>query len=234
MEFFRLIKTRLGEAKRVILAQLKGIGTDSDLEDSEPVDDAEIVFPLGLVSRPYPTSETEALVIRDGDEIVCLGVLDKGRSVIDLEIGETRLYGANTETSFLSILSDGEVNLEATDNQPLSAHSGTSGMYLDGTGNVEINKFGESKTIKFHHGDLGVARLEDEVSGGKFYQKWETVGGVINRTTLHYVDKENTDYTILELNFTLSGAYAYPGDGQSDDFPILEQISTASSEVFSA
>ncbi len=107
VEFFHVLGTTLGQRVRTLVAQVRGLGRDgSDALSvpganagaatvAEPGDDVEVVQPLGLTARPARTRTLEAVVVRDGDEVVVLALVDKGLPTLSgLEEGETRLHGA--------------------------------------------------------------------------------------------------------------------------------------------
>lgn len=142
LDFMKLLATSLGSSARVVLAQLRGVGTEGDDDNAEPFDSSEVVQPMGLVSRPVATSSLEALVLRDGDEAIVIAIVDKGMTALsDLDEGETRLYGAQRPTATLRIRASGAIEI--------TAHSG--------------------QDIVLNGGTLRVARESDAVSAGTLY-----------------------------------------------------------------
>ena len=115
-DFFETAKitgTSLGDQKRVLLAQLRILGEESDDDSAEPADDCEAISPLGLVARPAISSETEAVIARDGSDVVALAIVDKSLARLDsdpsLEVGETRLYGAQEPAAIVRIKANGDI-----------------------------------------------------------------------------------------------------------------------------
>lgn len=115
-DFFETAKitgTSLGDQKRVLLAQLRILGEESDDDSAEPADDCEAISPLGLVARPAISSETEAVIARDGSDVVALAIVDKSLARLDsdpsLEEGETRLYGAQEPAAIVRIKANGDI-----------------------------------------------------------------------------------------------------------------------------
>lgn len=111
LEFMRVTATRVGERVRVLLADLRGLGATGDDTNAEPGPLTEVVQPLGLLARPTITDTLEAVVARDGDELVAFGFVDKGDAALSPtpEAGETRLY--NLAGAYLRCRADGSMDL---------------------------------------------------------------------------------------------------------------------------
>jgi hypothetical protein len=77
LEFFKVTQTALGTAARVVLAQLRGVGQEGADNTAEPVDQAEVLHHVGFAARPKLSEKTEAVVVRVGDEVLVLAILDK-------------------------------------------------------------------------------------------------------------------------------------------------------------
>lgn len=119
IDTFRAIATTLGARARVVLARLRGVGTLGDPQNAEAVDDAEVLFPLGFLSRPRfstATDEThDAIGIRDGDEVLVLAIRKKSAGLLTsapvLEEGETRLHAAGQVQCVVRLRQDGSIEV---------------------------------------------------------------------------------------------------------------------------
>jgi len=143
LEFQKVTATSLGDQKRVMLAQLQGLGDESDDENAETTDDAEVVQPLGLAVRPDLTNETEALVFRDGSEVVAIALLDKSLTPrLDeapaLAEGETRLYGAKERAAMVRLKDDGSVEVRSKDDQPITLMANDATVVINASGDVVV------------------------------------------------------------------------------------------------
>lgn len=126
IEFFKVIGTSNGATKRVVVSRLRGVGAAGDDDGAEPIDDAEVLFPIGYAARPYLTDhETEAVVVRIGDEVEVLGLIDKSGTVLDLEEGEVRISGHKEPTARLRLRANGSVDLESKSDQDVRLNGGS-------------------------------------------------------------------------------------------------------------
>jgi hypothetical protein len=125
IEFMRLARTRVGERVRVLLADLRGVGQDTDDANAEPVDGAEMIFPHGFVSRPAITRTLEAVAVRIGNEVVALFAHDKGTSrfTTEVEDGEVRVYGP--DGSMVRLRGDGSIDVIAASGKDIRVNGGT-------------------------------------------------------------------------------------------------------------
>jgi hypothetical protein len=124
VEFFKITNTEHADKVRSLLAQLRGVGITGQDDNAEPYDGAEIVQPLGLTARPKLTDTLEALVIRDGDEVIVVTMLDKGISTKTgddpaVEESETRLHGASADnvTAIVRIKANGDIVIKPKSGQ---------------------------------------------------------------------------------------------------------------------
>jgi len=141
IEFHKVTATSLGDQKRVMLAQLQGLGDESDDENAETTDDAEVLQPLGLIARPDLTEETEALVFRAGPEVVAMGLLDKSltpRFDEDPAVaeGETRLYGAKERAAMVRLKDDGSVEVRSKDGQAITIMANDATLVINADGDI--------------------------------------------------------------------------------------------------
>lgn len=151
LEFLKVTRTTLGAAKRVMLAQLRGVGDEGDDESAEPVDAAEIFGMIGLMVRPFLTAHTEAVAFRVGDQVVVLNVNDKSLSVFnDVAEGETRLYGAKEPSARLRLRDDGSADLEVKTNMDLRITVSGSGNVIFNGGSTPVAKEGSITTGHTH------------------------------------------------------------------------------------
>lgn len=125
VDFAEVVSTAVGGTARTVLASLRLVGHSGQNDSAEPAEGCEVIKPLGLVSRPVVTALTEAVYVRIGDEIVVLGLLDKGGAVHDCEEGETQLYGAQEPTARVRIRASGAVEITAKAGQDVSLNGGT-------------------------------------------------------------------------------------------------------------
>lgn len=118
--FVRVIRTFLASNKRTLLARIQGLGvTGIEDSDTEVDDECEVIQPLGFIARPNPNANdsndtNEALVFRDGDEVVVLCMINKGLQTLtdsELNPGETLMYGAqsNNVSAQIRIKANGDI-----------------------------------------------------------------------------------------------------------------------------
>jgi phage gp45-like len=125
LDFFKVVRTALGTMVRVVTAGLRGAGVEGDDAGAEPLDDAEVLSPLGLDSRPFLTADTQAVALRQGDEVLILVVRDKSRAKLtDLDEGETRLSGAKEVAARVRIRAAGKIEIDALAGQDVVVNGG--------------------------------------------------------------------------------------------------------------
>lgn len=148
IRFAKLVRTAASTARRVLTAQLRGLGASGADATAENIDGAdagaggaEIVQPLGLVARPVLTEHTEALVVelRDGDEVIAIAVVDKSRAALTVEEGGVRLVGAgpnNTTAAGVYIRATGALELTSEAGQDILLNVSAPGAALGRVGDA--------------------------------------------------------------------------------------------------
>jgi hypothetical protein len=150
IEFFKVTGTQLGETARVMLAQIRGVGNTGDDANAEPMDSVEVHAQIGFDSRPSLTDTTEILAVRDGDEILGLMIVDKGRAAKlgdtpALEEGETRVSGAKEPSAMGQFLANGDVRLAAKVGQKVTIEADAATIVLAANGDLTVTaKTGQS------------------------------------------------------------------------------------------
>lgn len=147
LRFAKVVRTKIGERARTLLANLRGFGDESGDDAAEALDDVEVLQPLGLFSRPVIAAKLEALIAELGEEVVALVLGNKSQSALDVEEGETRLYSAGGSTCRVRLRADGSIDIEATSNK-----------------NIRITSAGSGEVV-LNGGSLKVARVTDETAG---------------------------------------------------------------------
>lgn len=126
LEPMQVVTTSLDTTVRALVAQLRGMGATTDDARAEPFDGVEVVGQLGFESRPAITDNTEAIVYRDGQDVVILALVDKGRpKLTDLEEGETRMSGAKEVVARIRIRASGAISIDAKAGQDVTFNGGT-------------------------------------------------------------------------------------------------------------
>jgi len=176
LEFMRITATHVGERVRVLLADMRGLGTTDDEDNAEHASSVEVVQPFGLLTRPTIAATLEAVVARLGDELVAFGLLDKGTAAIDPtpEEGETRLYALSG--AYLRERADGSMDLVTasgkairlgasggTADKPVAhegsgtaGHSHTAGAYVAGPYSVTGTSASATDSIATGQGSANV------------------------------------------------------------------------------
>lgn len=165
IDTLRILATSLGARARVVLGRLRGVGTLGDPTSAEPADDAEVLHPLGFVSRPKfsgASDEThDAICYRDGDEVLVLFVRKKSAGLLNvtpsLEEGETRLYAAGAVAAMFRLRPDGSAELLAGTGAPITLRT---------TGGGEVRFDGGA------FGNLNVGRVSDPVAKNASLGVW--------------------------------------------------------------
>ena len=147
LRFLKLTATRLATNVRTVLAQTRGYGAEGADDDAESQDDVEIVQPLGLMVRPVIAAGLELLAAEIGDATLGIALINKALSALDVEAGETRLYGALQPTARIRLRGDGSVDIEALSGEAIR-------ITTAGGGDVVVNG-----------GSLRVARVTDPTAG---------------------------------------------------------------------
>ncbi len=144
--FLKITRTRLGDRARTLLAQVRGYGSEGADDTAEAQDDVEVVQPLGLFARAVIADGLELLAAEVGDSTLGLAVINKALSALDVEEGETRLYGAKESACRVRMRADGSIDV--------AAKSGA---------NVRITVAGGGAVV-LNGGTLDVARKTDTVT----------------------------------------------------------------------
>lgn len=148
IEFVNVTTAAASSTHRVATLQAVGVGAVGDDAGAERFDGVELAQPSGLFAVPTTTANTEAVIIRRGDEAVALVVIDKGAPPQNVEAGETRLHGVGggNATTVIRLRADGSIEITAKTGVNIS-------LNVDGAGDVVLDG-----------GSLKVARATDPVS----------------------------------------------------------------------
>jgi len=148
IEFVNVTSAAASSRFCVSTLQAVGVGSVGADGEAERFDDVEHTQPAGLFAVPTTSANTEAVVIRRGDEAVALVVVDKSKPAQNVESGETRLYGVggSNGAAVIRIRADGSIEITAKVGVNIS-------LNVDGAGDVVLDG-----------GSLKVARATDPVS----------------------------------------------------------------------
>lgn len=127
LRFLKVTRTRVADRARTLLLQVRGYGSEGadDAESTERQDDVELVQPLGLMARAVIASGLEVLAAELGDQTVGLALVNKALSVLSLEEGETRLYGAKEPDARVRLRATGAVDIESKAATDVAINGGT-------------------------------------------------------------------------------------------------------------
>lgn len=161
-EFLKVTLLTPSTERRVVTAQLRGMGEDGDDNGAEPFEDAEVLNPVGFITRPALTDTTEALGLRRGDEMVAVVIVDKGQNAVSVETGETRVQGcgASNQSAVIRVRANGAIEITATGAVTITSAAGTNLNLTAGT-NVVMNS-----------GTRHVARESDTVNATVAMASW--------------------------------------------------------------
>jgi len=157
LDFARVLTAAASTSTRAVTVQLAASGDEGDNDgDTERGDGVEVLQPLGLMAIPAVTSTTQAPFMRSGDQMVALGIIDKGAPAQSVETGEARLYGVGSgnATANVRVRSSGAVEVNAKTNSNVA-------LNVDGTGDVVLDG-----------GSLKVARVTDAVTAAPTMATW--------------------------------------------------------------
>lgn len=174
LETFKVIATSLGTRFRTVLADLRGVGNDGADDDAEPYDDAEAVFPLGFVSRPYLPSghKVRAVVLRMLDQVIPLAFEDKGLPKLtgsDLAEGEVLIFGPKESTARIRIKADGSITIDAKSASDVVVNGGTAKVSRVGdrtTGHAHTATFSLMAGMTPVTGTITIASNTDTMAEG--------------------------------------------------------------------
>jgi hypothetical protein len=152
--FLKVTRTRLGDRARALLLQIRGYGAEGGDDAAEAQDDVELVQPFGLFARAVIADGLEALAVEIGDSTLGLALINKALSTLDVEEGETRLYGAKESSCRVRLRADGSMDIEAKSGAAIR-------ITTAGGGNIVLNG-----------GTLDVARKTDTVSPTAAMTTW--------------------------------------------------------------
>ncbi len=113
IEFVNVTTAAASTTRRVATLQAVGVGAVGDDATAERFDGVELAQPSGLFAVPTTTANTEAVIVRRGDEAVALVVIDKGAPPQNVEAGETRLHGVGggNAAAVVRIRADGSIEV---------------------------------------------------------------------------------------------------------------------------
>ena len=150
IEFVNVTTAAASSSFRVATLQAVGVGAAGDDGAAERFDGVELAQPSGLFAVPTTTANTEAVIVRRGDEAVALVVIDKGAPPQNVEAGETRLHGVGggNAAAVIRLRADGSIEITAKTGVNIS-------LNVDGAGDVVLDG-----------GLLKVARATDPVRVG--------------------------------------------------------------------
>lgn len=169
MRFAKVLRTRLGERARTLLAQLRGFGNTGDDDNAEAHDDIEVIQPLGVFARPTIRASLEALLVDIGEDLIALMLADKGDSVFsDVEEGETRIYSAGGSTCRVRLRADGSIDIEATSNKNIRITSAGSGEVVLNGGSLKVARVTDPTTGHTHAPGSLVVVVPPGGAGGTF------------------------------------------------------------------
>ena len=132
IEFINVASAATSSQRRVATLQGLGAGAVGDDAGAERFDDVELAQPAGLFALPQTTANTEAVVIRRGDEAVALVVIDKSRPPQDVEAGETRLHGVGGSNSatVIRLRANGAVEITSLTGQNVTVTAPAAGVVI--------------------------------------------------------------------------------------------------------
>ena len=131
LSFARVLTAEASTSTRCVTVQVAASGDEGDTnEDTERGDAVEVLQPLGLLAVPTVTSTTQAPFMRVGDQMVALGIIDKGAAAQSVEAQETRLYGAGSgnATANVRIRASGAVEVNSKTNTNITLTAGGTGV----------------------------------------------------------------------------------------------------------
>lgn len=159
LDFARVLTAEAATQTRCVTVQVSASGDEGNNDtDTERGDGVEVLQPLGLMAVPTITATTQAPFMRVGDQLVALGIIDKGAAAQAVEAQETRLYGAGADnaTANVRIRATGAVEVNAKANANVAVN-------VDGSGDVVLDG-----------GSLKVARVTDAVTINATLATWIT------------------------------------------------------------
>ena len=164
LDFARVLAASASTSTRCVTVQVSASGDEGDNNtDTERGDGVEVLQPLGLMAVPAITATTQAPFQRVGDQMVALGIVDKGAPAQAVEEGEARLYGVGSgnSTANVRVRNSGAVEVNAKSNANVA-------LNVDGTGGVVRDG-----------GSLKVARVTDSVRVGTLAGTAPSGGGPV-------------------------------------------------------
>lgn len=171
-EFLKVTLLTPSTTRRVVTAQLRGMGEDGDDADAEPFDEAEVMNPVGFITRPALTPTTEALGLRRGDEMVALVIIDKGQSAVNVETGETRVQGcgASNQSAVIRVRASGAIEITSTGSGAITVTSAGAVNINSATGtNINVTA---GTNVVLNGGSTHVARVGDRVDATALMASW--------------------------------------------------------------
>lgn len=171
-EFLKVTLLTPSTERRVVTAQLRGMGEDGDDNGAEPFEDAEVLNPVGFITRPALTDTTEALGLRRGDEMVVAAIVDKGQNAVNIETGETRMQGCGTlnQSAEIRIRASGAITVTSTDSGEITITSAGAITITSATG-TNLN-LAAGTNVVMNSGTRHVARESDAVNATVAMASW--------------------------------------------------------------
>ena len=165
IDFVKVTRTESGTQSRTLTLEFKGFGDTQQPDNAETVPGVEFAQPLGLTARPAITDDTEAVIIRRGDEAIAVVVLDKSGSALNVEEGGTQLYGGTDRSAIVYIRANGDVEITPKAGQNVIIAGGSTPVAKEGSGTV-----GHTHTITGTAGPYAISAVNttntDSIASG--------------------------------------------------------------------
>lgn len=171
-EFLKVTLLTPSTERRVVTAQLRGMGEDGDDNGAEPFEDAEVLNPVGFITRPALTDTTEALGLRRGDEMVAVVIVDKGQNAVSVETGETRVQGCgmSNQAAVIRVRANGAIEITSTGSGAITITSAGAVNVTSATG-TNLNLTAGTNVV-MNAGTRHVARESDRVDATLAMASW--------------------------------------------------------------
>lgn len=130
---WRVKSSEHGQNTRAVLVNLDGVGDSTDEENQEQTAMAEVAHNVGIIYRPKISRDTEAVVVRSGDDVIVLAVLDKSNLPEAIAEGEIAIYSPTFPECRIVMKADGSIAAFTKSGQSVKINNGTSPVAHEGS-----------------------------------------------------------------------------------------------------
>ncbi len=168
IQFFKVTGARWAtRLARTLLVQLRGVGAEGADNAAEPVDDVEVLQPMGLRAGPVLRGSLEVVGVELGDERIALFLIDKSRQggAVEPEAGGTILHSLAAQACMVYCRASGRLEITAAPGQDVAITTSGAGAVSLTTGGGDVHVNASGGNVVFNGGSIPVAKEGSATTG---------------------------------------------------------------------